>query len=292
MAQLKEIRNRIVSIKNTKQVTNAMKMVSASKLKKAQDQILKIIPYDKKLQEIIESLEQGGVEFKSKYFLQPEIKNVLIVVIGTNRGLCGAFNSNVTKYSIIHAFENYSLQFKSGDVKFITIGKQAEKGLTSKDLEIIGDANELLNNLSSEKVSELAEVLINYFLDNKFQRIDIVYNKFKAAAIQTLTAVQFLPVILPSKKSTDVVLNDFIFEPSRDEIMGSIVPQALKMQLYRMLIDSNAAEQGARMVAMHKATENANEMIDKLTTEYNNARQAAITNEIVEITSGAEALRN
>ncbi len=291
MAQLKEIRNRITSIKNTRQVTNAMKMVSASKLKKAQDQILKVIPYDKKLQEIIESLSQGGVEFINRYFLQPEIKDVLIVVVGSNRGLCGAFNSNVTKFSIIHAFENYDLQFKSGDVKFITIGKQAEKGLTSRGLEVVGENNELLNNLNSENVSVFAEVLINYFLERKFQRVDIVYNKFKAAAIQTLTAVQFLPVVLPPDKGTDIVLNDFIFEPSRDEIMESIVPQALKMQLYRILIDSNAAEQGARMVAMHKATENANDLIDELTTEYNNARQAAITNEIVEITSGAEALR-
>jgi F-type H+-transporting ATPase subunit gamma len=291
MSQLKEIRNRIVSIKNTKQVTNAMKMVSASKLKKAQDQILKIIPYDMKLQEIIKTLGSEGIELKSKFLLQSEIKDVLIIVIGSNRGLCGAFNSNVTKYSIIHAFENYDLQLKYGNLKFLPIGKQVEKGLTSRGLDIIGEANELLNNLNSGKVYEFAEMILNYYLENKFQRIDIVYNKFKAAAIQTLTAVQFLPVVLPQEKSTDIVLNDFIFEPSREEIMESVIPQALKMQLLRILTDSNTAEQGARMVAMHKATENANEMIDDLTTEYNNARQAAITNEIVEITSGAEALR-
>lgn len=291
MSQLKEIRNRIVSIKNTKQVTNAMKMVSASKLKKAQDQILKIIPYDMKLQEIIKTLGSEGIELKSKFLLQSEIKDVLIIVIGSNRGLCGAFNSNVTKYSIIHAFENYDLQLRYGNLKFLPIGKQVEKGLASRGLDIIGEANELLNNLNAGKVYEFAEMILNYYLENKYQRIDIVYNKFKAAAIQTLTAVQFLPVVLPQEKSTDIVLNDFIFEPSREEILESVIPQALKMQLFRILTDSNAAEQGARMVAMHKATENANEMIDNLTTEYNNARQAAITNEIVEITSGAEALR-
>lgn len=292
MAQLKEIRNRIVSIKNTRQVTSAMKMVSASKLKKAQDQILKIFPYDEKLQEAINALGLGGIEVSSNYFSQPEIKNVLIVIIGSNRGLCGGFNSNAVKYSIVHVFENYNLQLKSGNIDFLPIGKQVEKQLLSKDLNVIGEAHELLSNLNSDDSSELAMSLLKFFNEGRYQRIDIIYNKFKTAAIQILTTEQFLPRILPSAKEETVTNSDFIFEPSKGEIMDFIVPQTLRMHLYRILVDSNAAEQGARMVAMHQATENATDLIDELTKEYNNARQAAITNEIVEITAGAEALRS
>ncbi len=291
MAQLKEIRNRIVSIKNTRQVTSAMKMVSASKLKKAQDQMIKIFPYDQKLQEIINALSLGSIEISSNYFSQPEIKNVLIVVVGSNRGLCGGFNSNVVKFSIVHAFEKYNLQLKSGNVDFLPIGRQVEKLLKAKDLNVVGEAHELLSRLNSENASDLAMSLLEYFNEGRYQRIDIIFNKFKIAAIQILTSEQFLPRTQPHVKEESAILSDFIFEPSKEEILDFIVPQTLRMHLYRILVDSNAAEQGARMVAMHQATENATDLIEELTKEYNNARQAAITNEIVEITAGAEALK-
>jgi F-type H+-transporting ATPase subunit gamma len=291
MAQLKEIRNRIVSVKNTRQVTSAMKMVSASKLKKAQDMILQIKPYERKLHEIIENLSLGVVEFSSAFFSEPALGSVLVVVIGGNRGLCGGFNTNVVKYSILHSFDHFEYQLKSGKVEFFSVGKQVEKGLKSKGIESFGEANDLMLNLNVDEINDLADRLIDLFQQGKFQRIDIVYNRFKNAAVQVLTAEQFLPVIKPPTVDKEsIVLSDFIYEPSKEEILESIVPQALKMQLHRILLDSNAAEQGARMTAMHQATENANDLIKELTTTYNNTRQSAITNEIVEITAGAEAL--
>jgi F-type H+-transporting ATPase subunit gamma len=291
MAQLKEIRNRITSVKNTRQVTSAMKMVSASKLKKAQDMIVQIKPYERKLHEIIENLSLGVVDFNSKFFSEPVVERALVVVVGGNRGLCGGFNANIVKYSILHAYESFEYQLKSGKVEFFSIGKQIERGLKNKEIELFGEANDLMLNLDVDEINDLAEQLMNLFQQGKFQRIDIVYNRFKNAAVQILTAEQFLPVIKPSTEDSEaIVLSDFIYEPSKEEILESIVPQALKMQLHRILLDSNTAEQGARMTAMHQATENANDLIKELTKTYNNTRQAAITNEIVEITAGAEAL--
>jgi len=291
MAQLKEIRNRITSVKNTRQVTSAMKMVSASKLKKAQDMIVQVKPYERKLHEIIENLSLGVVEFNSVFFSEQPIERVLVVVIGSNRGLCGGFNTNVVKYSILHAFEKFEYLLKSGKVEFFSIGKQVEKGLKSKGIELSGEASDLMLNFNVDEINSFADQLINLYKDGSFQRIDIVYNRFKNAAVQVLTAEQFLPVIKPPTEDKEsIVLSDFIYEPSKEEILESIVPQALKMQLYRILLDSNAAEQGARITAMHQATENANDLIKELTKTYNNTRQSAITNEIVEITAGAEAL--
>ena len=291
MAQLKEIRSRIASIKNTRQVTSAMKMVSAAKLKKAQDAILQITPYDKKLHEILQNLSLGDVDFDSVYFSEPEVENILIVVVGSNRGLCGGFNSNVSKFAILHAIDNYEVQLKSGNVKFLSVGKQVEKGLKTRSMLSMATEHELLNDHSFESISDVALQLMTLFKEGKFQRIDIVYNKFKNAAVQDLTAEQFLPIEKPKDEDNGKTRPDYIFEPSQEEILISLIPQTLKMRLYRILLDSNAAEHGARMTAMHQATDNATDLLKELKTTYNNARQAAITNEILEITAGAEALK-
>jgi F-type H+-transporting ATPase subunit gamma len=291
MAQLKEIRSRIASIKNTRQVTSAMKMVSAAKLKKAQDAILQITPYDEKLHNILDNLSLGEVNFNSTYFSEPEIKKVLIVVIGTNRGLCGAFNTNVSKTALIHAIDSYNHQLKSGNVKFISIGRQVEKAIKSKNFDIYEEANDLLNDHDYEAISAFSMKLMKLFTDGEFQRIDLIYNKFKNAAVQELSAEQFLPFKKPQNTVIATTRPDYIFEPSQESILTSLIPQALKMRLYRILLDSNTAEQGARMTAMHQATDNASDLLRDLQTKYNNARQAAITNEILEITSGAEALK-
>lgn len=291
MAQLKEIRNRIASIQNTRQVTSAMKMVSAAKLKKAQDAILQITPYDHKLHEILQNLSLGDVNFNSVFFTEPEVDDVLIVSVGSNRGLCGGFNSNVSKFAIVHVLDNYPLQLKAGKVKFLSIGRQVEKGLKTRKMHQYPPHHDLLDNHDFEEISAVVEQLMELFKSGQFQRIDVVYNKFKNAAVQELTAEQFLPISKPDEALKEVTRPDYIFEPTQEEILTSLIPQTLKMRFYRILLDSNAAEHGARMTAMHQATDNATEMLKELKTTYNNARQAAITNEILEITAGAEALK-
>lgn len=291
MAQLKEIRSRIASVKNTRQVTSAMKLVSAAKLKKAQDAILQISPYDNYLHQIIQHLSLGDVNFNSVYFSQPTMERVLVIVIGANRGLCGAFNSNAAKTSMLYVIEQYSAELRKGNVQFFSVGRQVEKALKTKNVNLYGEAHDLLNDHDFKEVSIVAEKLMELFAQGTFQRIDLVYNKFKNAAVQELTTEQYLPIKKPEQKEKTLTKIDYIFEPSQDSILNSIVPQSLKMQLYRVLLDSNAAEQGARMTAMHQATDNATDMLKDLHTTYNNARQAAITNEILEITAGAEALK-
>lgn len=292
MAQLKEIRKRIASIKNTRQVTSAMKMVSAAKLKKAQDRILQIAPYDKKLHEIIQNLSNDDTDSDIRFFAQSEVKNVLIVVVGSNQGLCGGFNSNVVKSSIVHTFQNYDELTSEGKVCYISVGKQIEKGLKSHSVVFEGEENSLLPNIIYSEVTRVAQNLMQLFLEGKYQRIDIVYNKFKNAAVQELIADQYLPVKKPSvPKGSHTAASNYIYEPSKKEILESLVPQWLVMHLFRILLDSNAAEQGARMTAMHQATDNATELLKDLKVVYNNARQSAITNEILEITAGAEALK-
>lgn len=291
MAQLKEIRSRIASIKNTRQVTSAMKMVSAAKLKKAQDAILQIAPYDHKLHEIVQNLSLGDVEFNSVFFSEPEVKDVLLVVIGANRGLCGGFNSNIARFSLMHAREVHREQFSAGKLEMVSVGRQVEKALRTNHFQCLDHAHDLLNDHNFNDIAAFAEQLMKLFNEGAFQRIDIVYNKFKNAAVQELTAEQYLPIPKPENLLEVGTRPDYIYEPSQDEILTSLVPQMLKMRLYRILLDSNAAEQGARMTAMHQATDNATDIIRELQTKYNNARQAAITNEILEITAGAEALK-
>jgi len=286
MANLKEIRNRISSVKSTMQITSAMKMVSAAKLKKAQDAITAMRPYADKLTELLQSLSATlDADSGSKFSDQREVNKVLIVAITSNRGLCGAFNSNIIKGSSNLANEKYS----GKQVDFVTIGKKGND-ILGKSFTIIENNNEVFDNLTFDTVAEIAQKLMDLFTDGTYDKIEIVYNKFKNAATQIVMTEQFLPIV-PIEADGNVNL-DYIFEPSKEEIVETLIPKSLKTQLFKAIRDSFASEHGARMTAMHKATDNAGELRDSLTLTYNKARQAAITNEILEIVGGAEALNN
>jgi len=286
MANLKEIRNRITSIGSTMQITSAMKMVSAAKLKKAQDAITQMRPYADKLTELLQSLsatldsDVGGV-----YSEQKEVSKVLLVVITSNRGLCGAFNSSVVKATVKNIEDNYT----GKQVDLLTIGKKGND-ILSKTLNVIENKNEVFDDLTFENVAVIAENIMQLFAEGQYDKVELVYNRFKNAATQIQTVEQFLP-IEPVESDSNVNL-DYIFEPSKAEIVLELIPKSLKTQLYKAIRDSFASEHGARMTAMHKATDNATELRDDLLLTYNKARQAAITNEILEIVGGAEALNN
>ncbi len=282
MANLKEIRNRIASVSSTMQITSAMKMVSAAKLKKAQDAITAMRPYANKLTELLQNLSATlDADSGSKYSEQRELKNVLIVAITSNRGLCGAFNSNIIKQANLVA-ERYD-----ANVSVVAIGKKANDAL-SNNFEVISNQSPVYDDLTFDNVAEIAEMLMEQFESKAFDKIEIIYNKFKNAATQEIMTEQFLP-IEPLEGDTNANL-DYIFEPSKEEIVETLIPKSLKTQLYKSIRDSFASEHGARMTAMHKATDNATELRDQLKLTYNKARQASITNEILEIVGGAEAL--
>ncbi|MFQ3182099.1 MAG: F-type H+-transporting ATPase subunit gamma [Polaribacter sp.] len=287
MANLKEIRNRITSIKSTMQITSAMKMVSAAKLKKAQDAITAMRPYSSKLSELLQNLsatldgDAGGA-----YATQREVSKVLLVAITSNRGLCGGFNSSITKKVVRTIEEKYS----GTSVDILSIGKKGGDVL-SKAHTIIASRNELFDDLTFDNVAIVAEELMEMYVDGAYDKIEIVYNQFKNAATQIPQVEQFLP-IKPIEGGDENVNSDYIFEPTKEEIVEALIPKSLKTQLYKALRDSFASEHGARMTAMHKATDNATDLRDDLLLTYNKARQAAITNEILEIVGGAEALKN
>ena len=282
MANLKEIRNRIASVSSTMQITSAMKMVSAAKLKKAQDAITAMRPYADKLTELLQNLSATlDADSGSKFSEKRDVKNVLIVAITSNRGLCGAFNSNIIKQANVVA-ERYD-----ANVSVLAIGKKANDAL-SKNLEVVSNQSSVYDDLTFDNVAEIAELLMEQFESKAVDKIEIIYNKFKNAATQEVMTEQFLP-IEPLENDTNVNL-DYIFEPSKEEIVETLIPKSLKTQLFKAIRDSFASEHGARMTAMHKATDNATELRDQLKLTYNKARQAAITNEILEIVGGAEAL--
>jgi len=284
MANLKEIRNRIVSIGSTMKITSAMKMVSAAKLKKAQDAITNMRPYANKLTELLQNLSATlDGDAGSVYATTRDVEKVLLVAITSNRGLCGAFNSNIVKKAISIAKEQYANQ----EVSIFTIGKKGDDVLT-KTQTIFSNNNDLYEDLTFENTAEIAQSIMDAYAEGKFDRVDLVYNHFKNAGNQIPTHEQFLPI-----ESQEVEGNsntDYIFEPSKVVIVETLIPKSLKMQLYKAIRDSYASEHGARMTAMHKATDNAGELRDELTLTYNKARQAAITGEILEIVGGAEAL--
>ncbi|MFW5774627.1 MAG: ATP synthase F1 subunit gamma [Tangfeifania sp.] len=293
MGGLKEIRSRILSVKTTRQVTGAMKMVSAAKLKKAQDAILQIRPYADKLHEILISISSGIDKVEgSLYTQEKEPEKVLIVLISSNRGLCGGFNTNISKKAVQHVYSTYGPQHELGNVSFLCIGKQGERQVKLRGMKVIGNENELFSHLDFEHIDELATSLMQSFTNKKYDRIDLVYNQFQNAAVQINTAERFLPVKV-EKAGEQPYSNatDFIFEPSKQFIIRELIPKSLKIQFYKALLDSHAAEHGARMTSMHQATENATELLKDLKLQYNKERQASITNEILEIVSGAEALR-
>ena len=284
MANLKEIRNRISSVSSTMQITSAMKMVSAAKLKKAQDAITAMRPYSNKLTEILQGLS-SSIDSDNKYAQKRNVKKVLIVSITSNRGLCGGFNSNIFKKSTELANSVYN----DSDVSFVAIGKKGNDFL-QKSFNVESNHIDIFDNLNMESVSLIAESLMQMFVNEDFDKIDIVYNKFKNAATQLVVNEQFLPISDIEDNSSNN--SDYIFEPSKKEIIEELIPKSLKNQLFKAVRDSWASEHGARMTAMHKATDNATELRDQLKLAYNQARQAAITNEILEIVGGAEALNN
>ncbi|MDA3818275.1 MAG: ATP synthase F1 subunit gamma [Prolixibacteraceae bacterium] len=290
MAKLKEIRTRIASVKNTRQVTSAMKLVSAAKLKRAQDYLLHIVPYEKKLDEILHNLTVGDIRVDSVFFEEREVDKALIIIIGSNRGLCGAFNSNVAKLARIYAKHEFPIHDKMNNIEYLPVGHQVEKELIIMGKKVFFEANDLIDNLDYESASKFVEQLMHWFTENKYQQIHIVYNKFKNAAVQELTTEQFLPVTQPEIKDPYDFHTEYIYEPTKSEVYNQLIPLALKMHFYSVMLDSNAAEHGARMTSMHQATDNATELLKDLRKRYNNARQSAITNEIIEITGGAEAL--
>ncbi|MCD2258204.1 ATP synthase F1 subunit gamma [Psychroserpens luteolus] len=286
MANLKEIRNRISSVSSTMQITSAMKMVSAAKLKKAQDAITAMRPYSDKLTELLQSLSATlDGDSGSKFASQREVKKVLIVAVTSNRGLAGAFNSNIIKEVTNLTNDTYANQ----EVSYLAIGKKANDAF-KKTNNVIANKSEVYDDLTFDNIAEIAQMLMDKFVAGDFDKIEIVYNKFKNAATQIVMTEQFLPIVpIEGEANTNV---DYIFEPSKVEIVEQLIPKSLKTQLYKSVRDSFASEHGARMTAMHKATDNATELRDQLKLTYNKARQAAITNEILEIVGGAEALNN
>lgn len=290
MANLKEVRNRIVSVSSTQQITSAMKMVSAAKLRRAQDAITQMRPYASKLKDILENLSASLDSSDGQYSKQRPVKNVLLVVITSNRGLCGGFNANVLKAASKLAREDY----KGNNVSVLCIGKKASDYFKKTEYGIIGSdmprgLNELFDELTFLNVAPVAEKIMQVFVDLQFDKVELIYNQFKNAAVQITTTEQYLPVQAPPVNENKKV-GEYIFEPSKEFIVADLIPRSLKTQLFKALLDSHAAEHGARMTSMHKATDNAGALIKELKLTYNKARQAAITNEILEIVGGAEAL--
>ncbi len=288
MPSLKEVRNRITSVNSTRQITSAMKMVSAAKLKKAQDTIVELRPYAEKLTDILGNLSGNIESVEGNFAEEREVKKVLLVAYTSNRGLCGAFNAQITR-RVTRAIEETDANI---DVEVLSIGKKAydffrktpyaEKGLGLED-----SGNDLYENIDFSKTAGVSETIMDAFLNGTYDQVVLVYNRFKNAASQDVMYEQMLPIVPPTETGNDT---EYIFEPSKEDILEELIPKALKTQMHKALLDSNASEHGARMTAMHKATDNATELLKELKLTYNKARQAAITKEILEITSGAEAL--
>lgn len=287
MSGLKEIRNRIRSVSSTMQITNAMKMVSAAKLKKAQDSISATLPYSNKLSGLIQNISTSGESLDSPFFIQRSIKKILAVAITSNKGLCGGFNSNVIK-EVSRLIET---KYVSKNVEIICIGKKG-RDILSKKNNVIDSFNSVYDEFSYENVKKIAELFMEKFSDESYDEIILVYNHSKNAATQHLTIEPYLPIEEDAEESSAQASRDYIFEPSQSEILNELIPKALVVQLFKAISDSIAGEHGARMTAMHKATDNASEIRDQLKLTYNKARQTAITNEILEIVGGAESLNS
>jgi F-type H+-transporting ATPase subunit gamma len=291
MANLKEVRNRISSVSSTQQITKAMKMVSAAKLKRATNAIVQLRPYANKLKDMLANLSASLEDGTSPFLQEREPTRVLIVVVSSNRGLAGAFNTNVIKTTNNLIAEKYSTQLKAGNVSVVGIGKKGQEYYQRRKYNVIGNNNELFTDLTFLNVSNVTESIMQGFLKGEYDRVELVYNRFKNAAVQFLTVEQLLPVPKAEKsKEANAAQVDYILEPSQEEIVEQLIPKNIKIQLYKAVLDSHASEHGARMTAMDKATDNAGELLKALKLSYNQARQAAITTELTEIVSGAAAL--
>lgn len=287
MANLKEIRNRISSVGSTMQITSAMKMVSAAKLKRAQDAILQMRPYANKLTELLVNLSSSLDSSEGGDFsVNRETKNVLLIPITSNRGLCGGFNANIIKQTVSLIKDTYS----DKTVSVLSIGKKSSEYFRNNNYNVISSHDDIFSDLTYDSVAKIAEDVMQSYLDLKYDKVILVYNQFKNAATQNVMSENYLPVESP--KEEGAVIGDYIFEPEKKEIIEQLIPKSLKTQLFKAVLDSHASEHGARMTAMHKATDNASELKKDLTLSYNKARQAAITAEILEIVGGAEALNN
>ena len=287
MANLKEIRNRITSVGSTMQITSAMKMVSAAKLKRAQDAILQMRPYANKLTELLVNLSSSLDSSEGGDFsVNREIKNVLLIPITSNRGLCGGFNANIIKQTISLINDDYN----DKTVSILSIGKKSSEYFRNNNYNVISSHDDIFSDLTYDSVAKIAEDIMQSYLDLKYDKVILVYNQFKNAATQNVMSENYLPVESPEEEGA--VIGDYIFEPEKKEIIEQLIPKSLKTQLFKAVLDSHASEHGARMTAMHKATDNASELKKDLTLSYNKARQAAITAEILEIVGGAEALNN
>jgi len=294
MLSLKEVRTRISSVESTEQITNAMKMVAASKLRKAQNSILKLRPYASKLQEILHNLTKSFENTEINGFSEIETpEKVLLIVIASNRGLCGTFNANIIKATNNLIATKYNEQNKAGNLDIYCFGKKASEYYKKNNYKVIASNNEIFSDLTFENTAPVAEIFMKDFTEKKYDIIEIIYDQFKNATVQRLIIEQYLPIVLAKEETINEKESfiDFFFEPSKKDIIRELIPKFLKIQLYKALLDSFASEHGARMTAMHKATDNARELLKELKLSYNKARQAAITNEILEIVGGAEALK-
>lgn len=291
MASLKEVRTRIESVNSTKQITSAMKMVAASKLRKSQNAILALRPFANKFSEIMRNISQDiDISKGNVYTEKREINRVLIIPLTSNKGLCGVFNANIIRDTIALIHEEYQAQLDNNQLDILCIGSKAEETLKYKKYPVIGNENALLDDLSYDNCVPFAERLMNLFTEKKYDRIVFVYNQFKNASTQILVHEQFLPIQIDiNGNNEDSYGVEYIFQPNKEDIYNEMIPKSLKMQVYKILLDSFTSEQGARMVSMTQATDNATELLKELNLTYNKARQSAITNELVEIVSGADA---
>tara|TARA_B100000945_G_C20378911_1_gene596134 strand:- start:189 stop:1040 length:852 start_codon:yes stop_codon:yes gene_type:complete len=283
MPSIKEVKNRIGSVKSTQQLTKAMKMVAAAKLKKAQDKVLQLRPYSKKLNEILSNLSDS---INNELFKERNVNKVLVVIVSSDKGLCGGFNS-----SLIKEFKLFNNDNNFNNITVLPIGKKAYDFFKNSNFDLILDYWEELNEFSYEKSSEICDFIISSFIESRFDKVSIIYNEFKNVAVQKTVSENFLPVIQEETKQNDSN-NNYIFEPQKNKIIDDLIPQTLKTQLLKSVLESNASEQGSRMTAMSQATDNAGELLKELKLTYNRSRQAAITKEILEIVGGAEALNN
>jgi F-type H+-transporting ATPase subunit gamma len=293
MPSLKEVKSRIGSVISTQQITKAMKMVAAAKLRKSQDRITQMRPFAQKLSTILQNLSSAQEAAGDNWYsVKREEKKILIIAISSDRGLCGSFNSTVFKGVNKLIAEKYELQFRKGDVTVLPLGKKAFDFFSKRNVSVIDNYVGTIGHISYENVSDVAVYLMEAFRKGTFDKIEIVYNEFKNTATQILRIEQFLPVLPPTKSNKLKVETDYLYEPGKEQIITGLIPKSLKIQLFKAVLDSNASENGARMTAMDKATENAGELLKELKLTYNRSRQAAITKEILEIVGGAEALKS
>jgi F-type H+-transporting ATPase subunit gamma len=291
MPSLKEVKSRIVSVVSTQQITKAMKMVAAAKLRRSQDRIIQMRPFARKLATILQNLSSAESSGDNWYSVSRDEKKILIIAISADRGLCGSFNSNIFKGVLNRIADNYNDQFKKGNVTILPIGRKALDYFTKRKFKVVGQFASLFHDLSFSKVSDVGEFLMREFRRGEYDKIEIIYNEFKNVATQILRVEQFLPVLPPkTEQSGDKI--DYIYQPGQAEILTGLIPKSLKVQVFKALLDSDAAFNGAQMTAMDKATENAGELLKELRLSYNRSRQAAITKEILEIVGGAEALKS